>query len=219
LLFILWSRRLHDQRGKAFGLYTRVATCFVSRITAHVGRVDLNIVVRRCHNNCSEFSPEVEVSDGKWRNVLVALSRSKTIQCTVCGETGASIVCSKPGCDHSVHYGCGEDTGWRFGKDGKVFFCSSHRKGEFDTSRRVSIAHFVAHMGSDVRCVLCGQGNETEDCDIMRAYIVPGSVAGSNGSSMVALHSFCAKYTNVVALEDDVSEIVRRRVSGSTNLI
>jgi hypothetical protein len=99
-----------------------------------------------------------------------------------------------------------------------MFFCSSHRKEEFDTSRRVSIAHFVAHMGSDLRCVLCGQGNETEDSDIMRAYIVPGSVAGSNGSSMVALHSFCAKYTNVVALEDDVSEIVCRRVSGSTNL-
>lgn len=96
-----------------------------------------------------------------------------------------------------------EDTGWRFEKDGKEFFCSSHQQNEFDTSRRVSLAHFVSHMGSDLRCVLCGQG---EGPDSMRAFIVPGSVAGSSGSSMVALHSLCAKYTNVVALEDDVSE-------------
>jgi hypothetical protein len=95
----------------------------------------------------------------------------------------------------------GEDTGWRFEKDGKEFFCSSHRK-EFDTSRQVSLGHFVSHMGSDLRCVLCGQG---QGPDSMRAFIVPGSVAGSSGSSMIALHSLCAKYTNVVVLEDDVS--------------
>jgi hypothetical protein len=58
-----------------------------------------------CHNNCAEFSPEVEVTDGKWRNVFTAFNRCKTIPCIVCGvEAGGSIGCSKEDCNHSVHY-------------------------------------------------------------------------------------------------------------------
>lgn len=163
-----------------------------------------------CHNDCAQFSPEVEIADGKWKNVLSAVSRSKTLPCHICGRPGASIGCSQSDCNLSAHYKCGEDTGWRFYKDGKAFFCAKHRREEFDSSRRVSVTYFVSQMGPDLRCVLCGQG-EGLNADSMRAYLVPGSVAGSNGSSLVALHSFCAKYSNVAILEDDVSQFLRTK--------
>lgn len=72
------------------------------------------------HNNCAQSSPEVEVADGKWKDVFSACNRGKNTVCHSCGERGATIGCNDEDCECNFHYSCAEDTGWRFEDDGKV---------------------------------------------------------------------------------------------------
>jgi len=80
------------------------------------------------HNSCAESSPEVEINDGKWKNVLKAVNRCVSIECVVCSENGASIGCNAEGCYRSYHFRCAEQTGWSFQSDGKEYLCKDHRK-------------------------------------------------------------------------------------------
>lgn len=79
------------------------------------------------HNCCAEFSPEVEVSEGRWKHVIQAVNRSVAIDCEGCGLSGASIGCNEDECSKSYHFKCAEKTGWGFPEHGKEFFCDSHR--------------------------------------------------------------------------------------------
>lgn len=79
------------------------------------------------HNSCAEYSPEVEVSDGHWKNVLKAVNRSAALACHSCGQYGASIGCNNDHCQQSYHFACAEGTGWKFEDDGKEFYCEAHR--------------------------------------------------------------------------------------------
>jgi hypothetical protein len=72
------------------------------------------------HNNCAENCPEVEVAEGRWKDVIKACNRSKSIECCICKTAGAAIGCVDANCSRSFHFSCAEDTGWRFELDGKV---------------------------------------------------------------------------------------------------
>lgn len=79
------------------------------------------------HNCCAEHSPEVEVTEGLWRNVLKAVNRSAALDCLACGKNGASIGCNDEDCYKCYHFQCAEQTGWSFQHDGKEFYCKDHR--------------------------------------------------------------------------------------------
>jgi len=103
------------------------------------------------HNNCAEFSPEVEVYEGQWRNVIKAVNRGKTFPCSLCDRTGATIGCTHPNCYRVFHFSCSEDTGWRFERDGKVYYCDLHRKlPEGDAADRVSLEFYKSKMSHPV---------------------------------------------------------------------
>jgi len=61
-----------------------------------------------CHNNCAEFSPEVEVFDSKWKNVIRAVNRGKNFNCEQCSLHGATIGCSANNCFRMFHFSCAE---------------------------------------------------------------------------------------------------------------
>jgi hypothetical protein len=88
------------------------------------------------HNACAEFSPEVEVEEGRWRHVLKAVNRSATMECCVCKSTGASIGCNHDNCYRCFHFKCAEGTGWKFEEDGKEFYCDLHRPDDSAPSLR-----------------------------------------------------------------------------------
>jgi monoamine oxidase len=60
------------------------------------------------HNNCAEFCPEVEVIDGKWKNVIRAVNRGKTYTCEQCSLSGATVGCANDGCWRCYHFACAE---------------------------------------------------------------------------------------------------------------
>lgn len=82
------------------------------------------------HNSCAEYSPEVVVDYGRWRNVVRAVNRSGAIECFLCGGYGASIGCNVEDCSKSFHFRCAEKTKWSFEDDGKEFYCEAHRDSE-----------------------------------------------------------------------------------------
>jgi lysine-specific histone demethylase 1 len=61
-----------------------------------------------CHNNCAEFSPEVEVIDSKWKNVIRAVNRGKNFNCEQCELHGATIGCAADSCFRMFHFSCAE---------------------------------------------------------------------------------------------------------------
>ena len=60
------------------------------------------------HNNCAEFCPEVEVFDFKWKNVIRAVNRGKSLKCCHCSQNGATIGCSANNCYRIFHFSCAE---------------------------------------------------------------------------------------------------------------
>jgi hypothetical protein len=104
------------------------------------------------HNCCAEYSPEVEVLDGKWKHVVKAVNRSSSIECFACRDAGASIGCSDEDCDRSYHFKCAEKTSWRFEREGKEFYCPDHRdeeqKGQANTRTNGFFQHSLFAMPS-----------------------------------------------------------------------
>jgi hypothetical protein len=116
------------------------------------------------HNNCGENSPEVEVRDGKWKDVIKAVNRGKQIKCCMCGLVGATIGCTDANCFRCFHFSCGEDTGWRFERDGKEYFCDLHRSyvdQEENACDLVSLKFYQSKRpdGEALRCCFCGEGD------------------------------------------------------------
>jgi hypothetical protein len=147
------------------------------------------------HNNCAENAPEVEVTDGKWKNVIKAVNRGKHIECTICGQAGATIGCTHPNCFKSYHFSCGEDTGWRFERDGKIFYCDMHRsrKRELDPSEcdQVSLKFFRSRFPSArLMCQLCGVEGDNEQAGALLIF--------QQKDQHVLVHEKCARFTTVV---------------------
>lgn len=153
------------------------------------------------HNNCAENSPEVEVADSQWKNVIKAVNRGKAMNCTVCGSNGATIGCTFHNCYRVYHFSCCEDTGWRFDRDGKVFYCDLHRKASpflRNENDRISLQFYRSkHPGSDVSCSFC---HSKEDNGTMFAY--------QQGTKQICVHEKCIKYTNII----DTSEVENSRM-------
>ena len=104
------------------------------------------------HTNCAEYSPEVEVFEGQWKDVFTAVNRSRDAECILCKLRGATIGCSYRNCDRCYHFSCGEDTGWRFATDGKEFYCDLHRSVQRSGSEsfRVSMTYFQSKSKSKI---------------------------------------------------------------------
>ncbi|KAL7579555.1 hypothetical protein ACA910_007926 [Epithemia clementina (nom. ined.)] len=149
------------------------------------------------HSNCAENSPEVGVKDGVWTNVIRACNRGKMIECSLCGQVGATIGCSVESCPVSYHFSCAEDTGWRFDEDGKDFSCYSHRP-MINANRKISLEFWLldGDKGSSLSCNLCGVSNSREAGELL---------AFQNGKRRVIVHEFCARFTSTVKLVENTS--------------
>jgi hypothetical protein len=147
------------------------------------------------HDNCAEYSPEVEVFDGKWKNVIRAVNRGKFLNCSLCRKGGATIGCSFENCFRVFHFSCSEDSGWRFERDGKIFFCDLHRKNETSKSNnecdRISISYYLTkNPVTSLKCSLCQLPASDPSLGTLLAF--------QSGRRQVCIHDYCAKYTNVV---------------------
>jgi hypothetical protein len=153
------------------------------------------------HNNCAEFSPEVEVTEGRWRNVLAAVSRSRSIECCMCSKTGASIGCAHESCGRCFHFSCSEDTGWRFDYDGKEFFCDLHRIPRPRDVTRISIKFYASKNRNQLFCCLCSEGNNPEELGELLAF----QRCLQTNDEFLAVHENCARYTSIVDVGEDPS--------------
>ena len=156
------------------------------------------------HNNCGENSPEVEVRDGQWRSVIKAVNRGKQINCCVCGSVGATIGCTHETCFRSFHFSCAEDTGYRFERDGKVFFCDLHREynSHMETQcDRISLSFYRSkNPSAPLKCSFCGVISPHEGGK--RGKII----AFQKQKNQLLVHDKCARYTNLMeTLEDSKS--------------
>lgn len=152
------------------------------------------------HNNCGENSPEVEVRDGKWKDVIKAVNRGKQIKCCMCGLVGATIGCTDPNCFRCFHFSCAEDTGWRFERDGKEYFCDGHRKYEDQDENDcdlVSLKFYKSKRttGDSLRCSFCGE----TDHDPRRGKML----AFSQQQHLMVVHDRCARYTTIMETLED----------------
>jgi hypothetical protein len=90
------------------------------------------------HSQCAEFSPEVSLREGVWKNVIKAVSRGKQLKCSACGEYGANIGCTVESCSSTFHFKCCKG-GWDFEKKGKSFLCNRHRQRINESTARHEI--------------------------------------------------------------------------------
>mmetsp|Transcript_8565 Transcript_8565/g.12232 ORF Transcript_8565/g.12232 Transcript_8565/m.12232 type:complete len:857 (+) Transcript_8565:3067-5637(+) len=158
------------------------------------------------HNNCAENCPEVEVKNGKWKNVIKAVNRGKQVHCTLCSKPGGTVGCTYSTCFRSYHFSCCEDTGWRFQRDGKVYSCDLHRSPSFYQKAsgcdQISIRFFKSvHPSVPLTCSLCGILGDNPRCGKI--------VAFQQNRRQLLLHQNCIKHTTIVETvpEDSVEGI------------
>ena len=151
------------------------------------------------HNNCAENSPEVEVDDGQWKDVIKACNRSKNIECVMCRHKGASVGCLQDYCGRCFHVSCAEDTGWRFDEDGKEYYCDLHRTDERDEPNRVSIDFYKMRTQPDepLQCSLCGRVDDDKVCGSILAFRQKGELC--------VVHENCAQKTNVADTSENTA--------------
>jgi Flavin containing amine oxidoreductase/PHD-like zinc-binding domain len=150
------------------------------------------------HNNCAEYSPEVEVYEGQWNNVIRAVNRGKALDCALCERSGATIGCTHINCFRVYHFSCSEDTGWRFDREGKVFYCDLHRKTpKGNEADRVSLHYYKTKTPYAVfKCCLCGGPDDDEGK-------VGKLLAFQYRNRRVLVHEKCARYTTIVDTKED----------------
>ncbi|NP_001103749.1 histone-lysine N-methyltransferase 2A [Danio rerio] len=100
------------------------------------------------HVNCALWSAEVyEDVDGALKNVHMAVSRGKQLQCKNCHKPGATVSCCMTSCTNNYHFMCARQQQCAFLEDKKVY-CQHHKdlvKGEvvpessFEVTRRVLV--------------------------------------------------------------------------------
>ena len=140
------------------------------------------------------------MADGKWKNVIKAVNRGKQIQCSLCGETGATVGCTHPNCFKSFHFSCGEETGWRFERDSKVFYCDMHRskasEARLSDCDRLSLRFFRSkHPSAPLICRLCGVIGDDKRAGSILAF--------HQRNQDVLVHDKCARFTTVVETAEE----------------
>lgn len=150
------------------------------------------------HSHCAQYSPEVGLTrQGVWSNVIKAANRGKQINCALCGKIGGTIGCqSADDCLRTFHFSCGEETGWNFERDGKVFLCELHRSNVPSHYEHISPRFFqMKHPGRIVSCALCGNTDDGEK---------RGDLLGFHWRQRYMLaHRLCLRYSNVVEVIDE----------------
>jgi monoamine oxidase len=149
------------------------------------------------HNNCAENCPEVEVAEGRWKDVIKACNRSKSIECCICKTAGAAIGCVDANCSRPFHFSCAEDTGWRFELDGKSFECDLHRETDRYDSNRISMDYYLSKQqpNETIACALCGMEEDFKDAGPLLPF--------QQGLRSDAVHEHCARYTTIVDTTPD----------------
>jgi hypothetical protein len=93
-----------------------------------------------------------------------------------------------------LHFSCAEDTGWRFDRDGKVFFCDLHRRVSPAASNecdRVSLKYFSAkNPGWSMTCSFCHLQEDDSAYGRLLAF--------QSGRRQASVHENCVKYTTIV---------------------
>ena len=149
------------------------------------------------HNACAEWSPEVEVMEEQWSNVVPCVNRAQRFLCSLCGRTGASIACSNGACNVHYHFRCAEDTGWRFETQGKEFLCGKHRNGS--DCVRISLPYYKEQnpfLSRELICCLC-----TKSRGEMLAFQL--SRQPHSPQQYAVAHTACVQHSNLVDLELD----------------
>ncbi|CAJ1942726.1 unnamed protein product [Cylindrotheca closterium] len=155
------------------------------------------------HNNCAENCPEVEVVDSKWKHVIKAVNRGKALNCDICKKNGATVGCTGENCFRIFHFACAEDTGWRFDRDSKVFYCDLHRPPPESTDQcdRISLEFYLRkNSSSPVVCAFCQKGNSAVSSSDLLAF--------QCGTRRICAHENCIKLTTII----DTSEAEHSRM-------
>mmetsp|Transcript_21943 Transcript_21943/g.54208 ORF Transcript_21943/g.54208 Transcript_21943/m.54208 type:complete len:1146 (+) Transcript_21943:76-3513(+) len=154
------------------------------------------------HNNCAENCPEVEVVDSKWKHVIKAVNRGKALSCDICRQNGATIGCTGENCFRIFHFSCAEDTGWRFDRDSKEFYCDLHRQTSQspDQCDRISLGFYMRKNPSlSLVCAFCKSGSSG---------VVRDLLAFQSGTRQMCAHENCIKHTTII----DTSEAEHSRM-------
>lgn len=154
------------------------------------------------HNNCAENCPEVEVVDSKWKHVIKAVNRGKGLNCDICRQNGATIGCTGENCYRIFHFSCAEDTGWRFDRDSKEYYCYSHRRASqsADECDRISLGFYARrNPSSSLVCAFCQKGSSGVVSDLL---------AFQCGTRQICAHENCIKHTTII----DTSEAENSRM-------
>jgi len=154
------------------------------------------------HLSCAETCPEVAIKDGVWSNVISACNRAKSVPCSLCGQIGAAVTCASEMCGRSYHFGCAEDTGWRFENEGKDFYCDEHRY-LIEENRKISVEYWLlnAAAGTELACALCGKSNVMEVGQLELGQLL----AFQQGARRVLVHEGCLRYTTVAPVAEVAS--------------
>ena len=152
------------------------------------------------HTNCAEYSPEVEVFEGQWKDVFTAVNRSRNSECFLCKLTGATIGCAYRNCDRCYHFSCGEDTGWRFATDGKEFYCDLHRSVQTSGSEssRVSLTYFQSKSKNCVACALCDK-----DDDTVAGELLAFQRYQQGKEELIIVHEKCLRNTSIMDVGEE----------------
>ena len=117
--------------------------------------------------------------------------------CEQCQLSGATVGCAAENCFRNYHFSCAEDSGWRFDRDGKHFFCDLHRNDRLREGfcDRISLQHFRSkHPGKPTTCSLCLSDDDAISSEIL---------AFQSGPNRICAHVNCLRYTTIVDTTPD----------------
>jgi len=153
------------------------------------------------HTRCAEYSPEVEVWNNKWKNVIKAVHRGLQLKCKRCGDNGATIGCQENGCTASFHLKC--TNGWDFMKYGKKFRCELHRPNEevdvFGSSSSTGI-YRDKHRKTESFCFFCLKNGNSPGTGFLGRLL-----EFSEGNTTILVHENCLRYTNILDIAPTIT--------------
>lgn len=103
-------------------------------------------------------------------------------------------------CFRCYHFSCSEDTGWRFDRDGKVYYCDLHRNhSKAEEADKVSLAFYRSKTPyAVIRCFLCGGPEHDSKAGNLFSF--------QRKNRRVLIHEKCARYTNIVDVKEETEE-------------
>lgn len=101
------------------------------------------------HEMCAMYSPNIYINkDNQLQNVCYQISKSKKLNCFLCKNSGASVICCTRSCKKIYHYFCGKQDGCHFDNQTFDVNCSDHMQDKV----------YGEDLNSDILCVVCRSG-------------------------------------------------------------